>query len=79
MTERVKFTILPLVDTYTQIIKTWGRKEMAADLGVPVERVRGWERFNKFPPQHWRVALNKAQARNIPISSDLLIDLAARD
>ncbi len=71
------------MDSFTEIVQTWGRANMASDLSVPgeqvpEERVRSWERFNTIPDKHWRRLLNKAPARNISISPDLLIDLAAR-
>ena len=63
----------------TELVVAWGRKELAGDLGVPVERVRAWERFNTIPDKHWRELLDKAPKRNIKISPELLIDLAARN
>ena len=65
--------------SYAEIIRAWGRAEMAADLGVPKERVRSWERFDTFPDEHWKLALELAPTRNIEISPDLLIELAARN
>lgn len=62
-----------------EIIRTWGRQQLATDLGVPKERVRGWERWDSLPASYWRELLNKAPERNIDISGDLLIDIAARD
>lgn len=67
------------MQNFTEIIKHWGRDQMAADLGVPKERVRGWERFNKLPQEHWRLLLSKAPERNIAISPDILIDFAAKN
>ena len=62
-----------------KLIDTWGRAELAKDLGVPKERVRGWRRHDVLPPKYWKRLLEKAPARNIKISPDLLIDIAARD
>ena len=67
------------MNSYTEIVNTWGVTEMAFDLGVPKERVRGWMRYNMLPPANWRRLLEKAPSRNIDISPDLLIDLAARE
>ncbi len=64
--------------SFTEIVKAWGRKNMASDLSVPKERVRGWERFDGIPDEYWQELLDKAPERNIEISPDLLIDLAAR-
>ncbi len=67
------------MNSFTDIVMVWGREELAADLSVPVERVRGWERFNLIPNKHWQELLNKAPERNIKISPELLIDIAAKD
>ena len=64
--------------SHSEIVRAWGRDEMAADLDVPKERVRAWERFDCIPDKYWRELLNKAPERDISISPDLLIDLAAR-
>ena len=67
------------MDSNREIIRTWGIKRLAEDLGIPRERVRGWERWDSLPASYWRELLNKAPERNIHISGDLLIDIAARD
>ena len=67
------------MDSFTDIIRAWGCERLASDLSVPKERVRSWERFNTFPDEHWKLALKLAPNRNIEISPDLLIDLAAKD
>ena len=68
-----------MMNTYADIVNAWGRERMASDFDVPKERVRSWERFNTFPVEHWKLALKLAPNRNIEISPDLLIDLAAKD
>ena len=67
------------MQNFTEIVETWGRTELAADLNVPKERVRGWERFNTIPDEYWKKLLSKAPDRNIDISGDLLIELASRE
>ena len=62
-----------------EIITTWGRGRLAKDLDIPKERVRSWVRQNSIPVGYWQKLLNKAPERNIHISGDLLIDIAARD
>ena len=62
-----------------KIIEAWGRAQLAVDLDIPKDRVRGWERHDTIPKEYWRELLNKAPERNISISPDLLIDLAARN
>ena len=64
--------------TNREIIRMWGRGQLAADLGIPKERVRGWERWDSLPASYWRELLNKDAERNIDISGDLLIDIAAK-
>ena len=63
----------------SELIDVWGRKELANDLDVPKERVRGWRRHDTLPQKYWKRLLEKAPSRNIEISPDLLISLAARD
>ena len=63
---------------FTEIVETWGRTNMVADLGVPKDMPRQWSRDNSIPAWYWRRLLNKAAERNIAISPDTLIDLAAR-
>lgn len=79
MTEVERFSIIVSMESHSAIIVAWGRKLMAKDLRVPAERVRGWERQNSLPAGYWKSLLEKAPARNIAISPDLLIDLAAKD
>ncbi|KKK55593.1 hypothetical protein LCGC14_3073010 [marine sediment metagenome] len=67
------------MESFTEIVKTWGRADMAKDLGVTEERVRNWERLDSIPDDFFRRLLDKAPKRNIRISPDLLIDLAARN
>jgi len=67
------------MQSQSDIVRAWGREVLAADLGIPKERVRGWERFNTIPAEYWREILAKAPERHISISPDLLIDLAARN
>jgi hypothetical protein len=67
------------MQTFSAIVKAWGRDTLAADLGVPKERVRAWERFDTIPDEYWKSILEKAPGRNIPLSPDLLIELAARE
>lgn len=69
----------PSMNSHREIIQTWGRQQMADDLGVPAERVRGWERKDSLPAEYWRDVLSVASERDIAISPRLLIDLAARD
>ncbi len=65
--------------SFAEIVKAWGRKNMASDLNIPKERVRGWERFDGIPDEYWQELLDKAPERNIEISPEILIDLAARN
>ena len=62
-----------------KIVQTWGRQTLASDLDIPEERVRAWERFNSIPAGYWEEMLNKAPGRDIDISPEILIRLAARN
>jgi len=66
------------MESFTKIVEAWGRLEMASDLGVPKDMPRQWSRDDSIAAKYWRELLNKAPARNINISGDLLIDLAKR-
>lgn len=48
--------------TYVDLIKAWGLKQMAADLGLPVKNVRRWEDFDSIPAD-WFVAVAAAAAK----------------
>ena len=63
----------------SDLIDVWGRAELAHDLGVPKERVRGWRRHDTLPQKYWKRLLKIAPDRNIDISPEMLIDLAERD
>lgn len=66
--------------TFRDIISAWpGVDFLAVDIGVGVETVRGWWKRDSIPVKHWKRLLDKAPERNISISPDLLIDLAARN
>ena len=67
------------MQNFSEIIEIWGRPEMSDDLKVPPDMPRQWWRDNSIPAWYWRRMLNKAPERNINISADLLIDIAARD
>ena len=71
---------IEVVQSFTEIVETWGRKEMAADLNLSNKDMpRQWSRDDSITAKHWKRLLEKAPERNISISPDLLIDLAARN
>jgi len=72
-------SIMSCMESHREIVRAWGRETLAADLNVPKERVRAWERFDSIPAGYWQKLLKRASERNICISADLLISLAARD
>lgn len=82
MTEMERFSILSVMSekakSFSEIVETWDRFELAYDLRVPPERVRGWLRDNSIPSSYWKDILSMAPDRGIDITPDLLIDLAAR-
>ena len=67
------------MQSHREIVRAWGREALAADLNIPKERVRAWERFGSIPAEYWQDLLSKAPDRNIEISPEILIRLAARD
>ena len=78
LTVRVKDTTIRCMSN-RKMIRAWGRAILAFDLGIPLDRVRNWERSNSIPKEYWRELLDKAPERNIKISPEMLIDLAARN
>lgn len=67
------------MNSFTEIVETWGRKEMVVDLGLSnKDQPRQWSRDDSITAKYWRRMLDAAPKRNIHISPDLLIDLAAR-
>jgi len=64
---------------FTEIVETWGRTNMVDDLGLPKDMARQWSRDNSIPAWYWRELLSKAPGRNISLSPEILIDLAARN
>ena len=77
--EKAKFAILRGMNSHREIVRAWGQGTLAADLNVPKDRVRGWYRNDGIPEEYWRELLNKAPERNISITGELLINLAARN
>ena len=68
------------MDSFENIICGWpGMDVLASDAGVDVETVRGWRKRDSIPAKYWRELLDKAPKRNIKISPELLIDLAAKN
>ena len=67
------------MESQREIVQTWGRQTLASDLGIPEERVRAWERFDSIPAGYWEEMLSKAPDRDIEISPEILIRLAARN
>ena len=71
--------MIPHMESHREIVQTWGRQALASDLEIPEERVRAWERFDNIPAGYWQNMLNKAPDRNIDISPEILIRLAAKN
>lgn len=68
------------MNSFEQIINAWPSiGEFANDMGVNVETARGWRKRDSIPAKYWKRLLNKASQRNISISADILVDLAARN
>ena len=71
--------MIPRMESQREIVQTWGRQTLASDLNVPEERVRAWERFNSIPAGYWKEMLSKTPDRDIDITPETLIRLAARN
>ena len=49
---------------FDEIIGLWpGLRDLAADLGVPYERVKKWRARGSIHPKHWETILRAAQKR----------------
>ena len=65
---------------FNDIAERWPSRAMfATDLGVKYTTARGWSQRDSIPSAYWRALINAGMRRNIEISPDLLIDLAAKD
>lgn len=71
--------MIGFMDSFSEIVRAWGRDVMASDLRVPKERVRAWERFDTIPDEYWKEILATAPKRKIKLSPEILISLAARN
>jgi len=67
------------MDSFREIVETWGRTKIANDLGVPKERARQWSRDDSITAKYWQDLLSKAPSRDIDISPEVLIRLAAKN
>jgi len=67
------------MESFTEIVESWGRQQMATDLGIPKERARQWSRDDSITAKYWKDLLSKAPDRDIDISPETLIRLAARN
>ena len=67
------------MNSFTQVMCAWPKISLLADdAGVDIEAVRGWRKRDSIPARYWKKLLDKAPERNIEISPEILIDLAAR-
>ncbi len=66
------------MESNAEIVKVWGRDKMAEALSVPKETVRSWQRLDTLPKEYWKDILRCAP-RDMALSPELLIDLAARN
>ena len=53
--------------------------EEKAELKRLKDRIRKWDQLDILPVEHWQALLEIAPSRDIDISPELLIELAARD
>lgn len=62
---------------FRQVIGLWPSiQTMADDLGEKQFTVEKWRTRNSVPPRAWKRLLSKAQKRRLPVTADLLVDLA---
>ena len=68
-----------IMDSFSEIVETFGQQALADDVGVPKERARQWWRDDSIHSKYWKRLLKAARKRRIKITPELLIDLADRD
>lgn len=64
------------MNSFTEIVETWGRRQMGIDIGVTKDRARDWSRCNSIPAKYWKRVLELAPSRNIELTPVLLVELA---
>lgn len=70
-----------LPESFSAVIRLWdSAASLARDLGLKEVTVRAWRTRDAIPPEYWKAIEAAAAARGfgIPISADLLANLAAR-
>ena len=78
MTGEENQSIFRAMQSNKEIIQAIGRRNIATELEIPEERVRGWERIDSLPAEYWKEILAMAPLYNVELSAALLIRIAAR-
>jgi hypothetical protein len=66
------------METFIDVIKSWpSATRMAEEVGVSQQLVAVWKHRNSIPSRHWNSLSAAAQARNIPVTIEVLAFLAS--
>lgn len=75
--------LLPMttgIDTFRDVVALWQSKEaMAADVAVKPSAVSKWWQRDSIPAEYWASILRTDVAVRSDLTSDVLIELAARE
>jgi hypothetical protein len=72
--------VFRMVQNFSEVISLWPSPAVfAKDVGEHIETVRKWRQRNRIPATKWGTLLRAAQAREIPLTSDLLVSIANRE
>ena len=65
-------------DTIHALVALWPtRKDLAVDLGVPVDRVQKWPQVGSIPSKYHQAIIDAGVARGFPLSAKLIVRLHA--
>lgn len=68
------------LSSFKAIIGLWGHPDtLAADIGAGVPAVRKWAQRGRIPAEWWSAVLATEIAKGAGLTSEILINLAARE
>lgn len=67
------------ITDFRGVIELWpGISTLAEDLDEKAFTVEKWRTRNRIPDRVWKRLVARAESRRLPVTTDLLADLAAR-
>lgn len=66
------------ISTIRALVALWPtRQDFADEVGVPLARVHKWITTGAVPAKHHLAIVNAGEARDLPVSADLVVRLHA--